>query len=318
MSDAIRLLLGDIEFRGFELPEDGLPFGGEQLLKTFRLQGGKKVFHPMGADEAPIDWSGRFRGPEAIARARAVDALRRAGKPVRLSVGEIAYTVVVSRFQWRRLTQFEVPYSIAMEVVTDDAQPTTPGQTVGPTQMMTSDLASSLAAAAGAPALSGALGGLQSAVAAVRDFGAATRDQLAQVMRPVLAARAAVGEVFQAAEDTLGAVSAVGGVVPGLYARDLTGGLLAQVSAARDGVAAFEADAFLGRMATNLGAVGSNGSVVTVAGGNLFAIAQRVYGAADEWATIARANNLTDPDVIGAHDLVIPPNSASTGGVLDV
>lgn len=316
MSQSVRLTLGGIEFRDFEVPES-LPFGGELMVKIHRLQGGARAFQVMGLDLAPIEWGGMFRGPQAVTRARAVEALWKAAQPVALAWGEFAYTVLVTRFAGHFASPREVPYSLCVEVISDDAASGPAAAAVSPTQMITGDAASAASACA-TPSLSGMADSVQGAVAGVQDFAAAARGQIAQVAGPVLAARASVGAVFDQAEATLGAVAAVGGISTGGAGRDLAGGLLAQLGAAQDGAAAFEADAYLGRLATNLQAISSNGEVSTVAGGNLYAVAQKVYGDAAEWATIANANGLTDPDVVGAAELVIPPNARATGGVVDV
>jgi nucleoid-associated protein YgaU len=55
---------------------------------------------------------------------------------------------------------------------------------------------------------------------------------------------------------------------------------------------------------------------ITVAGGNLFAIAAQQLGDATQWLRIAQANNLTDPMLAGVVTLAIPaldPNA--TGGI---
>lgn len=315
MTQAVRLILGGVEFVGFEAPES-LPFGGELMVKIHRLQGGARAIQVMGLDLAPIEWRGMFRGPAAVDRARAVEALWKASQPVTLSWGEFAYTVLITRFSGIFASPREVPYSLSVEVISDDASTGPSAAEISPTQMITGDAASATAASFPS-SLSGLTAGVQSAVSSVGDFVQASKDQLAGVLRPVLAAREAVGAVFDQAEASLGSVSSVGGIAPGMYARDLASGLLAQASAALDGAQAFEADAYLGRLATNLGALASNGEVSTVAGGNLFAVARKVYGDAAEWATIANANGLTDPDIQGAVDLVIPPNARATGGVVD-
>jgi nucleoid-associated protein YgaU len=55
---------------------------------------------------------------------------------------------------------------------------------------------------------------------------------------------------------------------------------------------------------------------VTVAGGNLFAIALQVLGDATQWNRIAQQNGMTDPWFTGVVTLAIPPtNSAAGGGV---
>ncbi len=55
---------------------------------------------------------------------------------------------------------------------------------------------------------------------------------------------------------------------------------------------------------------------ITVAGGNLFAIAAQQYGDATAWLQIARANGLSDPFLSGLVTLTIPPyDRAQSGGV---
>lgn len=57
--------------------------------------------------------------------------------------------------------------------------------------------------------------------------------------------------------------------------------------------------------------------IVTVAGGNLFALAAQYLGDATKWYQIAQANGLSDPMLTGVVKLVIPQNSLpSNGGIL--
>lgn len=54
--------------------------------------------------------------------------------------------------------------------------------------------------------------------------------------------------------------------------------------------------------------------VITIAGGNFFALAAQYLGDATQWIRIAQANNLSDPVLSGINTLVIPPADASAGG----
>ena len=54
--------------------------------------------------------------------------------------------------------------------------------------------------------------------------------------------------------------------------------------------------------------------VITVAGGNLFAVAARYLGDATQWIRIAQQNRLADPVLQGVNTLIIPPVDASAGG----
>lgn len=53
---------------------------------------------------------------------------------------------------------------------------------------------------------------------------------------------------------------------------------------------------------------------ITVAGGNLFAIAAQYLGDATQWLRIAQANGLSDPMLQGLVTLVIPDRDPSAGG----
>lgn len=57
---------------------------------------------------------------------------------------------------------------------------------------------------------------------------------------------------------------------------------------------------------------------VTVAGGNLFALAAKYLGDATQWDRIAALNGLTDFLLIGVNSVKIPPfnKSGGTGGIL--
>lgn len=309
--------LGDVTFAGWEIPAS-IPFGGEQRLKVHRMPGGRRVIDSMGPDDGPLEWEGRFRGPNAVARARELDTMRKAGARHRLTWGELAFTVKIGLFRADYQSAVEIPYRIICEVETDDGNPVTSGPAVGATQMIGGDYraASALASRVGNGGLLGKLGSVGAAVSKVRDFASASRDTLNSVLRPIISAQQTVSGLIDAAETTLNSVQGLGGVAPGLASRDLTGGLLAQVSAMSDAADLYDIQAFLGRAETNLGAIGSSGAQVVTAGADLFQMATQAYGDPTEWATIAKANGLTDPLQTGVQELTIPPNPADTGGVL--
>jgi hypothetical protein len=53
---------------------------------------------------------------------------------------------------------------------------------------------------------------------------------------------------------------------------------------------------------------------ITVAGGNLFALAALYLKDATQWNRIAQANGLSDPVLTGLNTLVIPPVNPNAGG----
>lgn len=54
--------------------------------------------------------------------------------------------------------------------------------------------------------------------------------------------------------------------------------------------------------------------IVTVVGGNLFALAATYLNDATQWIRIAQANDLSDPQLSGVITLVIPPVDPTAGG----
>lgn len=54
--------------------------------------------------------------------------------------------------------------------------------------------------------------------------------------------------------------------------------------------------------------------MITVAGGNLFALAAQYLSDATQWTRIAQMNGLSDPILQGVNKLLIPPVDASKGG----
>lgn len=112
------LTLGPIVFGSFEVPER-ITLGGRQRLAVHQLPGGGRVVDAMGGDDGELAWSGILSGPEAPARARALDRLRRGGLAWPLAWDGWRFTAVVSRFEADSMTPWWMPYRIAACVVAD-------------------------------------------------------------------------------------------------------------------------------------------------------------------------------------------------------
>ena len=57
-------------------------------------------------------------------------------------------------------------------------------------------------------------------------------------------------------------------------------------------------------------------NTITVAGGNLYAIAAAELGDVTQWIRIAQLNNIKDPFLTGVITLLLPQaNPAATGGI---
>jgi len=114
------LLLGPVAFRDFEIPER-INFGGLQSLAIHRLPGGARVIDALGRDDAEIAFAGIFSGPDATARARALDELRALGSQLLLTWDEFAFTVVIRAFQAEYRAANWVPFRVACAVLRDEA-----------------------------------------------------------------------------------------------------------------------------------------------------------------------------------------------------
>ena len=110
------LVLGPIVFSDFEIPSK-IDFGGRQAMHIHKLVGGGRVIDTMGPDDDPVRWRGRFRGPSAPSRARALLALKDSGAMVPLMWGGFFFLVVVSHVNVDYENFREVKYSVDCEVV---------------------------------------------------------------------------------------------------------------------------------------------------------------------------------------------------------
>lgn len=110
------LVLGGIVFADYEIPAK-LHFGGKQTLAVHKLLGGVRVVDAMGPDDDDPSWSGRFQGPNATDRARALEALRASGAQVPLVFGAFMYLVVVSQVSCEYERWYQIPYAVTCTVV---------------------------------------------------------------------------------------------------------------------------------------------------------------------------------------------------------
>lgn len=316
-----KLILGDFEFEGFEVPES-IPFGGGQSLATHRLPGGARKVQSLGRDDAPIAWSGMFFGPAALARSKYVDGLRVAGRELNLVYLDFNYQVVIERFEATVRKFNRIPYSISLLVVQDNTKPVKTIAPAGFDAALRGDMAAALALGTqvGDSKLSELLAILDSAIAAVSDFAKATTATIAGVVGPVGAVLARVDVLLGSAGSVLTSVTTLGGILPGNPIAVQAANALSSVVAATQMPLLVQLRSVANRMVGNLGAVTSAPQgltkTVTVAGGTLFDVAAQQYGDATKWPAIAQANGLVDPLITGVMTLKIPTIAPSSGGVV--
>ena len=316
------LQLGDVTFQGITAPEV-ISWGGDQALAVQKLIGGARVIDAMGRDDAPLTWDGIFMGANALSSAQYLNGMRVAGKQVDCLWGGLSFTAVIKSFKAEyRFAGFHIPYSITLEIITDNVTSSTPTLTTDVNTQMNNDMtsASGLGGSVGDPTLSGMLGTLQSAVSAVSSFATAGAKTVASVLTPLLAVTTRNTALFSAAQNAANGVTAPGGVLPGAPPAQSIAALTTQIAAFQQQSNCFALQSVCGRMAQNVSSIGTNANSVTQGGGNLFSLAANYYGDATKWDTIANANGLSDPQLSGINTIVIPanPGNGSTGGVLGV
>jgi hypothetical protein len=120
MSDFL-VTLGGVVLDGFEIP-DRIKGGGKQVTRTKRYAGGARSVDTFGPDDAPLQWSGMFLDEDAEDRCQQLDAMRVAGEQIELSWSSFSYQVVITDFTWDHEKFYQIPYSITLEVVEDQAQ----------------------------------------------------------------------------------------------------------------------------------------------------------------------------------------------------
>lgn len=311
------LQLENFTFSGLGVP-DRISVGGSQQTATHRLIGGTKIIDAMGRDDLPLEWNAIFLGPDAVQNARYLDGLRIAGKQVPVTWGEFNYTVIVKDFKADYLSFHEIPFSITLEVVSDNTSQLAPITGTTPDDAIAADLdtANTLAPQIGDAPLSGLVLNLNDAIAAVATFAHAPKSLVNSILQPLNAVQLRVGVLITANDATIGAAVGFGGIVAGAPFMDSAAALAEQQQATLTLSACLNLRGVCGRMGNNLLAINASDNTITVAGGNLFQIASDQYGDPTAWTGIAKANGLTDPFITGLATLAIPPSPDTTDGVL--
>lgn len=309
--------LGDITFAGMEVPES-IPWGGGQSVVVQKLVGGARIVDVMGRDDAPITWSGIFMGSEAFDRAQYVNSMRVAGQSITLSWGGLSFTVVIREATFDYRMSVYIPYSITCEVVEDNVTASTPGLVPNVDDQMANDqnAMGTLASGQGDGLLSSLTGTLSSAISAVSTFANASQSVIASVMTPLAAVQGQVHTLMESAVNTAQNISTVGGVLPSTPIAQNVNGLASQVSSFQTQSQMASLGGVVGRIAQNTVSVGTNTSTLTTGGGNLLSIAAQQYGDATSWTAIAKANGITDPQIVGIQTLTIPVKPDTAGGLL--
>ena len=121
--------LGSFTFIDMEIPET-ITWGGQRQMTVHKLPGGQRVIDDMGADPAPIAWSGILFGPLALLRRSQLDALKQTGGMIDLGFRDQAFTVMIAYLTFREVRK-HVEYSISCTVLPDPAPGSDDGLDMG-------------------------------------------------------------------------------------------------------------------------------------------------------------------------------------------
>lgn len=311
------LQLGDLTFAGLEVPAR-LPFGGNQSLTVHKLVGGARVVDAMGPDDKSLAWSGWFMGENALARALYLDTQRKLGQALVLTWAQMRYLVVIESFEPNYQRINEIPYTISCVVAEDQTSPVTTIASANIDDQMSDDMdtANGLGGLIGDGPLSGLLGGLDAAIGAVSSFANASQSVISGVLQPIGAVQSRLQTLVASSINTTQNITTAGGVLPNTPASQSVAALGGQVASFEQQPLLFSLQNVVGRMGANLGSVTGNSQTITTAGGNLYDLASKQYGDATSWTAIAKANNLSDPQVVGVQSLIVPKQPDTAGGIL--
>jgi hypothetical protein len=311
------LTLGDVTFQDTEIPEY-IAVRTEHRAVVHRLVGGARVVDMLGADHAPIHWSGWFVGSNALERALTLKSMHDDGLPLTLSWSEFIYTVVITEFEAQFEREYQIPYRISCTVVRDYLNDDSAGAVPGVDELINTDLSTATTLSSSFPSLAAPMASLSSAIGTVSSFATAAKSTLNSVLQPLNAARSQVKVLIASTENTLQSVTTLGGILPNNPLSTQVSKLSTQINAMQNQAALVQLDSVLGRMGSNIGQINSGVKTVQVSGGNLFDLASKYYGKVSGWTALQKANPQlgNDTNISGNQSVTIPPYSSDSGGIL--
>lgn len=244
--------LGGITLTGHEVPSK-IPFGGKHKLAKHVLVGGRRITDAMGPDDCEIRWEGRFRGANALRRARALDDMRRRGAQVPLSWGGLYFLVVIEEFEADYQRSFDLPYRISLYVIDDGAGTGDVG--AGLDALVGGDLgvALGLVGAAASSPVGAALGTLGTAIGGVTSLVGVPLGAVAPIQ---YAAARAVGAIDAALDDADAALVTAGIPDPALLpGPGFAAALVGQAAAFESVDALLRMRGLIGRATVNLNTI---------------------------------------------------------------
>ncbi|MBK5415602.1 hypothetical protein [Pseudomonas sp. TH31] len=308
---ATRVILGDFEFTGLEVPESATPGAGKQQLVMHKLVGGKRIFDVMGVDYDNISWSGWIIGATAQERVTQLETMRDEGLPLSLNIGSYYFSVLLSNFVPVFEFEYRRRYTLELTVVSRLDAPLTENALTGTLdKLINSDIGESLGLASiiNSDAVTSSINTVKDAVSQVQGFANATIDTVQTVIRPLVAAQAVVQSVIAQVGASVNDITTLGGLVPGNPVSIAANNVMRQSAALTQLVPLYQMQSVLERMHKSVlsGPLANGVSSVITSNSSLQKVSADAYGDQSRWTEIAAANSIIDPQLDGIQTIKIP------------
>lgn len=307
---ATRLIVGDFEFSGLEVPES-VTIGAKQQAVVHKLVGGKRIVDVMGIDYDNMSWSGWFTGATAGDRVTELETLRDLGLPLTFNMDGYYFSVLIQNFNARFEHIYRRYYSIELLVIERLDAPITENALAGALDaLINSDIGESLGLAdiINVDSVTGAINTVKDAVAQVQGFANATIETIQTVIRPIVAAQQIVQAVIAQVGASVNDITTLGGLIPGNPVARAANNVLRQAGALTQLAPLYQMQSVLERVQKNVlaGPLANGTSSVTTSNSSLQKIAADSYGDQSKWTQIAAANSIVDPRLDGIQTIKIP------------
>jgi hypothetical protein len=307
---ATRLIVGDFEFSGLEVPES-VTVGGKQQLVVHKLVGGKRVVDVMGVGYDNMSWSGWFTGATAGDRVTELETLRDLGNPLTFNMDGYYFSVVIQHFSARFDFVYRRYYTIDLLVIARLDSPITGNALSGTLDaLINSDVgeALGLSSVIDSGEVSTGVNAVKDAVSQVQGFANATIDTVQTVIRPLVATQAIVQSVISQVAGSINDITTLGGLIPGNPVSTSANNVLRQADALTQLAPLYQMQSVLERLQKNVlaGPLANGTSSVTTSNSSLQKIAADAYGDQSRWTDIAAANSIVDPQLDGIQTIKIP------------
>jgi hypothetical protein len=307
---ATRLIVGDIEFTGLEVPE-AVTVGAEQKLVVHKLVGGRRTVDVLGVDYDDISWSGWMTGATAGERCLGLEELRDAGQPLTFNMDGYYFSVLIKGFRPRFEHVYRRFYTIDLTVISRLDTPITENALSGTLDsLINSDVGESLGLASiiNSDVVTSSISTVKDAVSQVQGFANATIDTVQTVVRPLVAAQEVVQSVIAQVGASVSDITSLGGLLPGNPIAQAANNVLRQGAALTQLAPLYQMQSVLERMQKNVlaGPLANGTSSMTTSNTTLQRVAADSYGDQSRWTEIAAANNIQDPMLGEIQTIKIP------------